>query len=340
VNRAWLPAVLVVLLPVGCNEQAVQPTPPAAPQPVAPAAPPAPAAPAAAVQAEAMERALTVDPLESVPEDGRLVIRAHLRNPTAAEIRPAVSWDATGTWWQGEKATAAPIPPGGRGDIEIQARVGRRLFPLPQARIEVVDGKKVLHAWDFLPQALAPVAPTVREWHIIGPFDLGLPGPPASEKDQKERYLKGPLPGWRDLLPPEKDTDLGATYVGKDGRQVRWQTVRTGPDGLVDLRAACGAEDAVACAVAYIYCPAAGRHDFFAGGDDSILVRINGREVWTKHALRHAKADEDYFAADLSEGWNAVSVKAAHRSGAWGFYFRVIDPERQLKFALRPGAGK
>ena len=46
------------------------------------------------------------------------------------------------------------------------------------------------------------------------------------------------------------------------------------------------------------------------------------------------------FSADPAAGWNEVLVKAAHRSGAWGFYFRVIDPERQLKFALRPGAGK
>lgn len=328
-NRAWLLAVLAVLLPAGCNEQAVQP-PPAAP--LAAPGPEAPSPPAA----PALEESLQVDPVRSLPEDGRIVIRAHLKNPTDREIRPSVSWDATGTWWQGVKAAAAPIPPGGQGDIEIQVKVGRRLFPLPQARIEVVDGKKVLHTWDFLPQAMAPVAPTVREWHIIGPFDLGLPGPLAGEKDEKERYLKGPLPGWDAPLPAEKAVDLAAAYAGAGGRTVRWQAAAADEKGFLDLGAVRGTDYAVALAAASIHSAKEGKYDFTCGSAGSIRVRIGGKEVWKKHAIRPARSDEDFFSADLAAGWNEVRVKVAGRADGCGFYFRVLDPQDTLASAPKP----
>ncbi|MCX5682943.1 MAG: hypothetical protein NT049_04585, partial [Planctomycetota bacterium] len=92
------------------------------------------------------------------------------------------------------------------------------------------------------------------------------------------------------------------------------------------------------CAAAYIYSPEARAFRFSAGSTDSLRVRINGKEVWSKQVVRSAALDQDAFSADLAEGWNEVLVKVAHREGPWGFYFRVIDPRRQLKFALKPDA--
>jgi len=329
---------LLLLAAAGCAEPGARPEAPA-PAPAPPGAPAPEVAPPPAPapdKAQALQSALAVEPLASLPEDGRVVIRARLKNVTDREIRPSVSWEAQGTWWQGEKAAAAPVPPGSEGVIEIHAKVGRRLFPLPIARIELADGQKKVFAWDFLDRAVAGVAPMLREWNVAGPFDLGLDDAGDADRQDRDRYVKGALPGWRDSLPPERGVDLAAAYAGKGGRHVRWQAARARADGLVDLAALYRADGAVACAVAYVHSPAAAQHAFFVGSDDSILVRIGGKEVWKKHAQRPAKADEDYFAADLAEGWNEVLVKAANRAGAWGFYFRVIDPERRLKFALKP----
>jgi hypothetical protein len=328
--------LFALLLVVGCNEEAKRQPPPVV-APVAPAAPAAPSPEAlAAAQAEALKNALTVDPVEGIAKDGRVVIRAHLKNPTAGEIRPVLSWDGQGTWWQGEKATMSPVPPGGEGTIEVQAKIGDRVYPLPRARIELAEGRQKLCGWDFLDRAMAAVAPLVREWNIAGPFDLGMPGKAADDNDEKALYLKGPLAGWENPLPPEKGVDPAATYAGKDGKSVRWQTVKADRTGLVTLGSVGQTPWAVACAVVYIYSPEARSYRFSAGSNDSLRVRINGKEVWKKHAVRGATADQDAFSADLKEGWNEVLLKLAHRAGEWGFYFRVIDPQRQLKFALKP----
>jgi hypothetical protein len=183
---------------------------------------------------------------------------------------------------------------------------------------------------------MAAVAPMVRQWNVVGPFELGMPDKAADESEDKALYLKGPLAGWENLLPPEKGADLAETYAGQGGRPVRWQTVKAALSGLVDLGALYPAPRAVACAVAYVYSPQARFHRFSAGASDSIRVRINGKEVWKKHAVRGATADQDAFSADLKEGWNEVLVKLSHRAGEWGFYFRVIDPDRRLKLALKP----
>ena len=285
---------------------------------------------------KAAEGALAVEPLAAVPPGGEITIRARLGNPTNREVRAAVTWDATGTFWRGEKAVAPTLAPNGAGVLEVRAKVGEKMFPLPKARVELVDGSRKLYGWDFLVPALAGVAPMVREWNVVGPFDLGLADWTDAERNDKDRYLKGALPGWNGTLPPEQGADLAAAYPGKGGRQVRWQAVKADQAGLVDLDAVFNDDYAVAYAVAYIRAPKAGKFYFTAGSDDSILVRINGKEVWRKHVQRAAKADEDVFSADLKEGWNEVLLKVADRILGWGFYFRVIDPERSLKFALKP----
>jgi hypothetical protein len=266
-----------------------------------------------------------------------VIVRARLRNPLDREIRPVVTWDAKGTSWVGEKAAIGAIPAGGEGALEVRAKVGERLAPLPRTRVELVDGTTKLFGWQYLPQAVAKVAPAAPEWNVIGPFDLGLADAGEAERADKDRYIKGPLPGWQGTLAPEKGVDLAAAYPGKGGRTVRWQTVEADDRGAVDLGSFFGSgDDAVACAVAYIRSARAGRYNFVAGSDDSILVRVNGKEVWKKHAQRGLNIDEDFFAADLKEGWNEVFLKVASRADGWGFAFRVIDPQGKARFALRP----
>ena len=346
-----VPLVVATMLLAGCVPTEVRqepsPQPPIAvpvQPPVAPPAQPPVAAPPAdhkviVLDDKALRESLTVELLKELPPDGHITIRAHLRNPTGREIKPVVSWEATGTSWQGERVTTPLLAPGGEGVIEVHTKVGAKLFPLPHAKIEIVDGTHRLYGWSFLADALAAVGPMVREWNVVGPFDLGLAGTADAERSDKTRsYLKGRLPGWENLLPPEKQVDLGMSYPGKAGKRIGWEPIKAEQSGLVDLAAHFAAETAVACAVSYIHSPKGGKYEFTCGSDDSIRVAINGKEVWKKHTERSAACDADVFSADLKQGWNEVLVKLAHRTGDWGFYFRVIDPERTLKFALRPPA--
>ena len=321
--------LFALLLVVGCNEEAIR-QPSSAVPPAAQA--PAPVPDAAAAQAEALRNALVVDPVDAIAPDGRVVIRAHLKNPTARELRPVLSWEAQATWWQGEKATMSPVPPGGEGTIEVQAKIGERVFPLPQARLDVLDGKQKLCGWEFLGRAMVAVAPLVREWNVVGPFEAGKVSGKAEDKVLQLALVSI----WDGLFPPEKAVNLAETYPDRDGKSVPWQVLKADPSGLLNLGDSFHVQYAVACAAVYIYSPEARVFRFSAGSTDSLRVRINGKEVWAKRVVRSAAADQDAFSADLKQGWNEVLVKVAHREGPWGFYFRVIDPQRQLKFALKP----
>jgi len=310
---------------------------------------------------EAHELDLNIEPLASLPKDGLIEMRARLKNPVASEARVTVTWDTKGTAWLpiGRKAVLAALRPNDEAAFAIQAHVTGRLFPLPSLKVELADDTESteLLSWNVFTQALAKIAPMAMEWNVVGPFDLGEPSGADALKTDQEEYLLGWLPGWDGMLPPEKGVDLAAVYRGKDGKKIRWETLKADKRGIVDLAAAytsaasakSGKPDkpdkpvninlSAACAVTYVYSPAAGFHDFTCGSDDSILVRVNGEEVWYKHAKRAFKTDEDYFSAWLKEGWNEVLVKIGNYDGNWAFCLRVLDAEGSLKFALQPGAG-
>ena len=96
-------------------------------------------------------------------------------------------------------------------------------------------------------------------------------------------------------------------------------------------------DDAVALAVVYVHSPATRTYEMRAGSDDSLAVRVNGLEVWRQSGARGATPDDDVFEAQLEAGWNEVLLKVAEFWGGWGFFFRIVDPNDELKFALTPG---
>ena len=303
---------------------------------------------------EDRERDLVVEPLEALPKDGFIDMRARLKNPTAGEAVATVSWDVKGTDWRpvSRQAVAATLGPNEEATFAIQARVNGRLFPLPGLKVDLADDtdSTKLLSWNVFTQALAKIAPMVMAWNVVGPFDLGPPALTDALHSNQEKYILGWLPGWDGVLPPEKKTDLAAAYPGKGGKPVRWQALKADKKGIVDLDAAFRSgrterpdepytsDSAVACAATYVFCPKAGFYDFTCGSDDSILVRVSGEEAWYRHAKRGVKVDEDCFSAWLNEGWNEIFLKVANYNGTWAFCMRALDPAGSLKFALQPDA--
>jgi hypothetical protein len=287
---------------------------------------------------EQQELDLGVEPLESIPQDGFLDMKARLKNPVDRPVFVTATWDTKGTSWEplGRQGTLACLEPRGEASFAIQAQVTRGLFPLPTLKVELLDEtRKKLLTWNPLKQALAKVAPMVRDWNVAGPFDLGLP---LGVGDAKERYLFGWLSGWDGMLPPEKRVDLAAVYRGKGGKQIAWETMEADTSGVIDLGWVYKTDYAVACAVTYVYSPKSCVCRFAAGSNDSLLVRVNGEAVWSKHAVRGVKVDQDTFPVWLNEGWNEVLLKIANFNGGWGFCLRVLDPSGSVKFALEPEA--
>ena len=276
-------------------------------------------------QIEALAKAIHIEPMQRLPRDGNILLPIHVTNPTAQPAKAILQWDVNGTSWQADEAEIL-IPAGAKKTIVAKAKY-QAFFPLPKARVELTDGKRAFFGWQFLEQAISKINRSVIEWNVVGPFDLGI-------EDIEAEFLEVPMTGWENPLPPERSVDLKVTYIGKANNQITWQVVQADKNGFVDLNRIFNEEDdAAACAVAYIYSPTASKHPMAVGSDDSIAVQINGKSVWRNLVLRGANPDADTFIAELKKGWNEVLVKVLDHTGGWGFYLRIIDPDRTLQFS-------
>jgi hypothetical protein len=281
-------------------------------------------------QIENLGKAIHIEPMRRLPRDGNILLPIHVTNPTAQPAKAILQWDVNGTSWQGDEAEIL-IPAGAKKTIVARAKY-QTLFPLPEARVELVDGKRALFGWQFLKQALgfSKFGRFVRQWNVVGPFGLGI-------DEIKGEFLELSIPQWQNPLPPERAVDLKASYIGKADKQIAWRLAEANQNGHIDLNRLFGGENnALACAVAYIYCSTAGMFPLAVGSDDSIAVQINGKSVWRNHVLRGANPDADMFITELKKGWNEVLVKVLDHTDEWGFYFRIIDPNNSLKFSLEP----
>jgi hypothetical protein len=177
----------------------------------------------------------------------------------------------------------------------------------------------------------------VPGWNIAGPFDVMMPLALEGKVISQEKYMEFSAATWDDPSLPQQPVDLSATYTGKFGKTVAWQTLAVdNPYGLINFDAIYGDDMAVACAVSYIYTPEDCSIGMLVGSDDGVAVSVGGKEVWRNHVLRGVNLDQDMFDAELLKGWNEVLVKVMDCRGGWGLCFRVFDLDRKLKYALKP----
>jgi len=107
----------------------------------------------------AAQQSLQVESAELLPNENRLAIRLHVKNPTGQEARAVVTWNTAGTPWQGDKAEIR-LTPSGEGVLEIEAKTAKVLHPLPKATVELFAGSKKLFGWPLPLEALIQAKPT------------------------------------------------------------------------------------------------------------------------------------------------------------------------------------
>ncbi len=281
---------------------------------------------------KALKKAVSLEPLVELPMDKPVLMKLDIENPTDMDVEAIVKWKQDDSSWEIESAKCH-IPAGGKRVLDIKAGIDGEILPLPNGSVEFKRGKRKLFRWKLAIDC-GRYMPLITEWNVTGPFDLGFTDETEDRKQDEKPYKTAYMKGWDGLLPPEEGVDLTAVYKGKGTKDVRWQEVKADEQGFIDIDALYEDTDyAVACAVAYIYSPEGGEYKISVGSDDSILVRINGKEVWRNRALRGAAPDQDVFNAELRKGWNEILLKIADRWGDWGFYFRIIDPAKTLKFS-------
>lgn len=159
----------------------------------------------------------------------------------------------------------------------------------------------------------------VDEWNIIGPFDA-----------PDMNYLQT-------VYPPEKEIDLNRNYLGKDGKEVSWQKIKSEESGAVWLHSLLAPrERTVAYGLSYVHSPRTMKTEMLVGSDDGVRVWLNDRLVHTNPAYRGAYPDQDKVMVKLQKGWNKVLIKVLQGGGGWGYYLRFVDPEEKLIWSAEP----
>jgi len=141
----------------------------------------------------------------------------------------------------------------------------------------------------------------VDSWYTIGPF---------------------PNPHRKNLLrkfPPETVIDLDATYVGKGGKEIRWQWVQS-HDPMVTP--ADPAEYAIYYAYTEVWCDRPMDLWVAVGSDDKANVWLNGLPIW--------------ISSDKLKGWrvNEGFRKVAFKPGVNAVLYRVENGWLNIGFSL------
>lgn len=150
------------------------------------------------------------------------------------------------------------------------------------------------------------------KWYFAGPFD------------NTDRA------GFDFAYPPEKKVDLKATYEGKGGATVAWNSFKDFKTGQVtDLQTLF--PRVRTDAVVYLYhtfeSPKAFKWPLSFGSDDYLSVFINGKRVFHEQHVRGAAPDQDRVVVDVKEGKNELLVKVGQEAGEWKVYVAPELPE-------------
>lgn len=164
----------------------------------------------------------------------------------------------------------------------------------------------------------------VQDWYTIGPF----PNPDRVNIRRK--------------FPPESVVDLDATYVGKDGRTIRWEFMQTrnAPPRQSwegDTRAAAippnAEEYGIWYAYAEIFCDVACERWIAIGSDDRSDVWINDVPVWgSSNKLKSWRIDEGFRRIHLEKGRNRILARIENgwMNLCWSLCISLQDGELGL----------
>ncbi len=167
----------------------------------------------------------------------------------------------------------------------------------------------------------------LKNWMLLGPFDLGIAKAPTNANDVPQSFLEIPVP----------ELNLEKTYQGKAG-EIKWQE-HNAKSNNVELRDIFGnAELTYIYAMSYIKSPDA-RHVFAQIRWGGNLGRIYLNDVEIPGAAIPGKDLYSWWAhfeLPLKEGWNTLSILSGDYNGYWDFRMEIADPTKALEFKAKP----
>lgn len=217
------------------------------------------------------------------------------------------------------RVAVAGIIAEGRGQLEDPAVATKTLrTALDAARdVDQIDEIAKLLREDLEEEVDLPTQfGFLMRWHLIAPFD---------NTDRE---------GFDRVFPPEEAIDLSAAYLGKEDKEVRWETYETSNDyGMVDFNQPFSPLKQV---VGYAYT------EFQSDGEQQVEFRLgckNAWKIWLNGELlfgrdeyhRGIRIDQYSLPVTLKPGKNTILVKACQNEQEqdwtvqWEFQLRVCD---------------
>jgi len=170
-----------------------------------------------------------------------------------------------------------------------------------------------------------------RDVPAVGARKIGADGQPGNWMFIDSWYTVGPFPNPGRInidreFPPDSLIDLDATYVGKDGRRIRWQFVQSnGPQIQPPNMEPYG----IWYAYTEFYCDRPRDVLIALGTDDRGTLKINGLPVWiSSKQLKGWDIDEVWRRVHFSQGTNRILYRVENGWQTMGFslVLRLEEP--------------
>ncbi len=166
----------------------------------------------------------------------------------------------------------------------------------------------------------------LKNWMLLGPFDLGIKKAPTDSNDIPQSFLEIPVP----------ELNFEKTYQGKAG-EISWQEHNAESENI-NLREIFGnAELTYSYAMSYIKSP--DTRSVFAqirwGGNLGRLY-LNGVEIpGASIPGKYLYSWWAHFELPLKEGWNTLTILSGDYNGYWDFRMEIADPTKALEFGTK-----
>ena len=176
---------------------------------------------------------------------------------------------------------------------------------------ELVGGNVIRFTEDPTKDGIPAKWMYVQDWYVIGPF----PNPNRVNIRRK--------------FPPESVVDLDATYVGKDGKTVKWefmQAKNSNPaetwrnDLKPEVVPFTAEEYGIWYAYAEVFSDVACDRWIAVGSDDRSDIWVNDVPVWgSSNKLKQWRVDEGYRRIRLNKGRNRILARVENGWHAFGW---------------------
>ena len=214
----------------------------------------------------------------------------------------------------------------------IEGTVALRVFsdalvPFPVYDYAIIYGGEQLRSGSNL---LHPIdradMRVLKDWMLLGPFDLGVTEAPADPNDIPPNFGTALLPEFGE----------NATYEGQTG-EIVWQEHISETERINLDDSFANPNWAFGYGMTHVKSPDE-RYVFAQIGWGSNLGRIflNGVEIRAASARgTHLYRGWAHFELPLKAGWNTIVIQTGGYTGRWDYRMEVADPTKALQFSLK-----